>query len=315
MSTTAPETARRQGWRQPCMKIRHDTERAMTLHDAQLATLTAAPLTGAPRMQRARGAVRLRLIADERGTSAFEAYQFGSAKVKFPRVEAGEAFEATIINTAGGITGGDHFSWEVTAEAGASATVSGQAAERIYKRSAGVAHIDTRLTIGDGATLAWLPQETIVFDRSALKRTLTADVHANGRLIAAEAVVLGRAAMGETARNVSFFDAWRVRRDGKLVFADGLRLDGDTTTTLAGGAMAAGATAMATVILVGTDAGARIEAARAAVADAAGEAGVSAWNGILTARLIAPDGQRLRADLTRLIVALRQANMPRVWNC
>lgn len=287
----------------------------MTLHDAHLATRTAEPLPGAPAMQRARGAVRLRLIADERGTSAFEAYQSGSAKVRFPRVEAGQPFEATLINTAGGITGGDHFRWTIAAEAGAHAAVTGQAAERIYKRSAGVAQIETNLSVGDGASLAWLPQETIVFDRSALKRTLTVDVHPNGRLLAAEAIVLGRAAMGETARAVTLSDAWRVTRGGRLVFADGLRLDGDTTATLAGGAMANGAAAMATLVLAAPDADKQIETARAAAAEAAGEVGVSAWNGILTARLIAPDGQTLRADLARLIMALRQANMPRVWNC
>jgi urease accessory protein len=301
------------------MKIGHDTDRAMTLHDAHLATRTAAAVAGAPAMQRARGEVRLTLVADERGTSAFEAYQFGSGKVRFPRVETGEPFEATLINTAGGITGGDHFRWTVEAQAGARAAVTGQAAERIYKRSAGVAHIETTLTVGDGASLAWLPQETIVFDRSALKRTLTAAVHPNGRLLAAEAIVLGRAAMGETARAVTLSDIWRVTRGGKLIFADGLRLDGDTTATLAGGAMAKGAAAMATLVLVAPDAGEQIETARTALAEigaaAAGEAGVSAWNGILVARLIAPDGQTLRADLARLIMALRQANMPRVWNC
>lgn len=271
-------------------------------------------------MQRARGAVRLGLIADARGTSAFEAYQFGSGKVRFPRVETGEAFEATLINTSGGITGGDHLSWTIAAEAGAQAAVTGQAAERIYKRSAGVARIETTLSVGDRASLAWLPQETIVFDRSAMQRTLTADVHPNGRLIAAEAIVLGRAAMGETARAVSIRDRWRVTRSGKLVFADALRLEGDSTATLAGGATGTGARALATLVLVAKDAEAHLDRARAALEEArgergAGEAGVSAWNGILVARLIAPDGQALRADLTRLIVALRQANMPRVWNC
>ena len=297
------------------MKIGHDTDRAMTLHDAHLATRTAEPLAGTPAMQRARGAVRLRFIADERGTSAFEAYQSGSAKVRFPRVEAGEVFEATLINTSGGITGGDHFSWAVDARAGAAATVSGQAAERIYKRSTGVARIETTLSVGDGATLAWLPQETIVFDRSAMRRTLNADVHPKGRLIAAETIVLGRTAMGETARAVSIRDHWRVTRGGRVIFADALRLEGDSTATLAGGATGNGARALATLVLVAKDAEAHLEQARAALDEAGGEAGVSAWNGILVARLIAPDGQTLRTDLTRLIVALRQANMPRVWNC
>jgi urease accessory protein len=267
-------------------------------------------------MQRSRGAVRLTLIAGERGTTAFEAYQQGSAKVRFPRVETGEAFEATLINTSGGITGGDHFSWAIDARAGAAATISGQAAERIYKRSAGAARIETTITVGDGASLAWLPQETIVFDRSAMKRTLTAEVHPNGRLIAAEAIVLGRTAMGEAAWNVSLTDAWRVTRGGRPIFADALRLEGDTVATLAEGATGNGARALATLVLVAKDAEAHLERAREALAEATGgEGGVSAWNGLLVARLIAPDGQTLRASLIGLIAALRQANMPRVWNC
>jgi len=266
-------------------------------------------------MQRARGRLQLTLKTGPRGTFAFRAYEAGAAKARFPRVETGEAFEATLINTAGGLTGGDHITWTVIAENGAHATVSSQAAERIYKRSSGAARVETTLSVGDGADLAWLPQETIVFDRSALQRTLNAEVHPHGRLIAAEAVVLGRAAMGESARAVSVSDSWRISRGGRLVFADGLKLEGDTTVTLAGGATGRGAAAMATLILVSPDAEAQIEPARAVAAGAGGEMGVSAWNGILTARLIAEDGQMLRADLTRLIIALGQANIPRVWNC
>jgi len=286
----------------------------MTIHEAYLTT-HAAPSPLAPAMQRARGTVRLRFTADERGTSASEAFQSGSAKVRFPRVEAGEAFEATLINTAGGITGGDDFRWTIAAEAGAQAAVTGQAAERIYKRSSGVAQIETTLSVGDGSSLAWLPQETIVFDRSAMQRTLHADVHPNGRLLAAEAIVLGRTAMGEAARAVSIRDQWRVTRGGRVIFADALRLEGDSTATLAGGATGNGARALATLIFVAKDAEAHLERARAALDEAGGEAGVSAWNGVLVARLIAADGQTLRADLTGLIIALRQANMPRMWNC
>jgi urease accessory protein len=297
------------------MKITRNNDPAMIPQSVHLATRQTAPVAAPPAMQRARGAVRLTLAADDRGTHACEAYQSGAAKVRFPRVETGEAFEATLINTAGGITGGDHFAWTINAGAGARAAISGQAAERIYRRSAGVARVETEIGVGDGASLAWLPQETIVFDRSALARSFTAEVHPNGRLIAAEAIVLGRAAMGEAARDVRLRDSWRIRRGGKLIFADGLKLDGDTTATLAGSATGKGAIATATLVLVAPDAAEQIDIARDAAAAAAGEAGVSAWNGMLTARLIAPDGQTLRADLMRLIVALRRANMPRVWHC
>jgi urease accessory protein len=280
-----------------------------------LAAKHPLPPLAPPPMERARGAARVGLWADRGMTRLRVNYQSGSAKARFPKVATGEAMEVVLVNTAGGVTGGDHLTYAVSAEAGARGVVSTQAAERIYRRSAGVAEIETTLTVAEGAALDWLPQETIVFDRSALRRTLAADVHSSARLLAVEAIVLGRAAMGETARDVSVADTWRIRRGGTLVFADGLRLDGDTVATLAGGATGNGAAAMATLVLVSPDAEAKIGVARRALEDCAGEGGVSVWNGMLVARLVAPGGQALRTDLMRLIEVLRASPMPRVWHC
>ncbi len=269
----------------------------------------------APTMQRARGVSRVAIRADGPVTRLVENYQSGSAKVRFPKSEAGRPLEIVLINTAGGVTGGDHLSYSISAEAGAHGVVAAQAAERIYRRSEGVARIETALAVASGASLDWLPQETILFDRSALTRTLVADVHPQARLLAIEAIVLGRTAMGETARSVEVSDSWRIRRGGKLVFADGLRLSGDAVAIMANGATGNGAAAIATVVLVAPDAEAKIDAAREALTSPAGEAGVSAWNGMLVARLIATTGQALRTDLMRLIEAVRGATMPRVWHC
>jgi urease accessory protein len=277
---------------------------------------SAAP---APRpvtaMQRAVGVARLGVRADAGTTRLVENYQSGSAKLRFPRTEPGEPFTAVFINTAGGITGGDRFSVSVSAGQDARVTVTSQAAERIYRRSSGHAGVETRLSVAAGATLDWVPQETILFDRSALRRTLDADVAGSGRLLAAEAIVLGRTAMGEAVREVTLTDSWRIRRDGRPVFADGLRLDGDSTAILAGGATGNGALALATVVFVASDAEAALDVARAALADAASEAGASAWNGTLVARLIAGDARALRTDLIRLLETLRGHALPRVWNC
>ncbi len=266
-------------------------------------------------LERARGIARLAVSATDGPTRLVENYQSGSAKIRFPRTAPGDPFAAVFINTAGGITGGDRFSWRVAVGQDAAATVASQAAERIYRRTSGDAMVETVLTMADGAALDWLPQETILFDRSSLKRTLTADLAPSARLIAVESIVLGRTAMGEAARDVTVRDSWRIRRGGRLVFADGLKLDGDTTTTLSGTATGGGARALATVVLVAPEAESAIDRARAALLDSAGEAGVSAWNGMLVARLIAGDGRALRADVTRLIEALRGRPMPRVWNC
>jgi urease accessory protein len=269
----------------------------------------------APTMQRARGVSRVAIRADGPVTRLVENYQSGSARVRFPHSEAEGPIEIVLLNTAGGVTGGDHLSYSISAEAGAHGVVATQAAERIYRRFEGVARIETALAVSSGASLDWLPQETILFDRSALTRTLVADVHPNARLLAVEAIVLGRAAMGETARSVELFDSWRICRGGKLVFADGLRLNGDAVAIMANGATGSGAAAVATLVLVAPDAETKIDVAREALASAAGEVGASVWNGMLVARLIAATGQALRADLIRLIEALRGATMPRVWHC
>ena len=273
------------------------------------------PQPAAVALERARGTARLAVRAEDGRTRLHENYQSGSAKIRFPHAPAGDPFTAVLINTAGGITGGDRLSWSVTVGADATATVTTQAAERIYRRTAGDAAVDTRLSLAEGAALDWLPQETILFDRSSLKRTLAADMAPSARLLAVESIVFGRAAMGEVTRDVTLRDSWRIRRGGRLVFADGLSFDGDAATTLAGTATGNGAQALATVVLVAPEAESAIDRARAALIDMHGEAGVSAWNGMLVARLIAPSGQALRADVIRLIETLRGRAMPRVWNC
>ncbi len=266
-------------------------------------------------LERARGIARLTVSAEDARTRLVENYQSGSAKIRFPRTHTGDPFTAVLVNTAGGITGGDRFSWSVTVGQGATATVTAQAAERIYRRTAGDAAVATRLSVADGGALDWLPQETILFDRSSLRRTLAADVAPSARLLAVESIVLGRTAMGETTRDVTVRDSWRIRRGGRLVFADGLRFDGDTAMTLAGTATGKGARALATIVLLAPEAESAIDRARSALIDRWGEAGVSAWDGMLVARLIAPDGQALRADVVRLIETLRGRSMPRVWTC
>ncbi len=320
-----------ENWRQVCTMrtpwLPKLATRAALANDPPMIAVEPAVDSPAPRgraaerppavapLERARGIARLAVRAEGKRTRLDENYQSGSAKIRFPRADAGAPFAAVLVNTAGGITGGDRFSWTVTVGQGAAATVTAQAAERIYRRTAGDAAVETRLGVADGGALDWLPQETILFDHSSLKRTLTADIAPSARLLAVESIVLGRTAMGEVNRDVTVRNSWRIRRGGRLVFADGLRLDGDATQTLAGAATGNGAAALATIVLVAPEAESAIDRARAALIDSAGETGVSAWNGMLVARLIAPGGQALRADLVRLIETLSGRAMPRVWTC
>jgi urease accessory protein len=286
---------------------------AMTVAIAPRPPIHAVPLPAA--MQRARGEARLGVKADGTRTRLRENYQSGCAKIRFPKHGADAPLEAVFVNTSGGITGGDRIGYSVSVDAGASALVTTQAAERIYRRSAGVAELTTTLTVAAGGELHWLPQETILFDRSAMARTITADIADDATLLAVESVVLGRTAMAEAATDVTFHDSWRIRRGGRLVFADGLRLDGDTVATLAGGATGNGAIALATLVNIAPGAEARLDSVREALSDMPTEGGASAWNGMLTVRLMAGSGHALRETLSRVVETLRGKPMPRVWNC
>lgn len=264
-------------------------------------------------LERARGLARLAVDAPGGRIRLAGLHQSGSLRIRLPRRRAGAPVEAVLLNTAGGATGGDRFRTEVAVGAGAEATVTTQAAERIYRSPAGHADIETGIAVAGDGRLAWIPQETILFNRSALVRRLTADLAPEASLLAAEAVVLGRTAMGERITGVAFADSWRIRRGGRLVFADATRLEGDAVAAMAGKATGGGAVAFATLVLVASRAESRVEAARAALDGAPAEAGVSGLPGLLVARLVAASGQALRAALARLIETLRGSPMPRVW--
>ena len=186
-------------------------------------------------LQRARGRAEVAVSRRDGGVRLDRLFQQGCAKALLPR-PGGPAPEVVLINTAGGVTGGDRIDWRLAAGAGAALVATTQAAERVYRSAGGAARIATRLTLGAGARLDWLPQETILFDGARLDRRLEVEMAADARLLALETLVLGRAAMGETVATGAVSDQWRIRRGGRLVHAEALRLDGDLAAATAGAA-------------------------------------------------------------------------------
>jgi urease accessory protein len=259
---------------------------------------------------RATGHIALGVAASGSRTRRTRVHEDGSLRVRFPNAAA-EALEAVIVNTGGGMTGGDRFTVEIALESGASLIAGTAAAEKIYRSTGPDAAMDVRLTLAAGARLAWLPQETILFDRARLKRRIDIDLTDGASLIMAEAVVFGRAAMGETMDAGYFNDRWRLRRAGKLIYADTARLDGDIAARLSESAVTGGGIAIATVLVApgGED---QLAAVRGLSENFTGEVGISAWNGIAVARLCATDGACLRHDLIAILAALG-APVPRLW--
>ncbi len=225
------------------------------------------------------------------------------------------------ITTSGGLTGGDRIRVEVSVGAGAAATVTTQAAEKLYRVLPGDAdiRIDTHVAVAEQAWGEWLGQEAILFDGTRVRRMFEADVAATGRLLAVESLVFGRSAMGETMRTGRVHDSWRIRRDGRLIWVDALRLDGDVATQMAAPFAFGGAISCATILYVAADAAQHIDLARALVGDARG--GATSFDGLLIVRLLDADAAALRRAVVRIAAGLRAAaggyvaTLPGVWRC
>jgi urease accessory protein len=239
-------------------------------------------------------------------------HEAGSLRVRFPNGDRPDMLEAVIVNTAGGMAGGDKFDIEMKVGIDAGLTVTTAAAEKIYRSLAPDSEIDVKLEIGRGGRLAWLPQETIVFDQVRLRRSIDVNLAPGADLLLAEAIVFGRSAMGEAVLHGKFLDRWRVKVDGALVFAETVRLDGTIAKTLAQTAIAAGGVAVASVLKI--PGGDKDVAAVRAIADGFnGEVAASAWNGHAVVRLAAQSGATLRRDFMAVLATLSGAPLPRLW--
>lgn len=271
-------------------------------------------------VERANGGARVTFAYSDGQTRLADLYQRDPCRVLFPTPEPGDPPEAAILTTSGGLADGDRIAIDIALGAGATATVTTSAAEKIYRaattsREVG---IDVSLDVGSAATLEWLPQETIVFDAARLARQTVVDLAPDARLLACEVLVLGRSASGERFTRGLVLDGWRLRRGGKLVWADALRLDGPPSPAPGFG----DANALATVLLV-------LPLPEDSLRDAAREmlepfedqvrCGVSCVNGVLIARLLG-NSTMVRQALGRLLIEMRHkafglpSRLPRVWH-
>lgn len=267
----------------------------------------AVPTSAEPRLQRAQGLGRISVQARDGRTELRRLYQDGCAKIRLPRDPDALGLEAVLLNTSGGLTGGDRMGWQAEVGADAQLTLTTQACEKTYRSLDGDAEVDVQLEVSPRGRLDWLPQETILFDRARLARRFTVEMAQDATLLAVEPMILGRLAMGEEVVTAHLRDRWRVRRGGQLVYADDLKLD----DAYAGLPLLAGAKAYASLLFVAPDAERLIDPLRDALGD---QGGASAFDGKIVARVLASDGYVLRQALIPAIAVLRAgAPPPRVW--
>lgn len=261
---------------------------------------------------RAIGRITLAVKAAAGATRRARLHEEGALRLRCPGPPT-EELEAVIVNTAGGMVGGDRFGVDIAVESGARLVITTAAAEKVYRSAGTDTTFDVTLTVASGGALAWLPQETILFNEARLRRQINVDLADHARLILAESMIFGRSGMGESVEEGLLFDRWRVRRNGRLAYAETVRLDGAVATKLAETAVAKAGVAIATVLVMpGTDD--TVSAIRALGETFRGEVGASAWNGLAAIRLVAADGAVLRHDLISILTAIRGTAPPRLWH-
>lgn len=262
-------------------------------------------------LQRARGAIDLVIVSGK--LKRF--YQSGSAKIFIPKTYA-KTTEAVLVNTAGGLTGGDIFGAKLRADGDTHLTVSTQTAERVYcALGPQAAKITIDIDLGGKASLHWLPQETILFDGAGFSRHLKVEMDDAASFLASEMMVFGRTAMHETVRQGNLSDQWRISRGGRLIHAEALRLDGHIDEKLLQPASADGGVCVATTLYVSRDAEAKADAVRSFFKNHDDvRTAVSAWDGKLVIRSVCGNTARLKKLMAQFIEQFRNIANPRVWN-
>lgn len=277
---------------------------------ALISRFEADARAGAVPLPRSFGAVELEFLCQDGFTRADRVFQNGVMRARFPNVARGDPPEAVLINTAGGVTGGDCLVVGVDMADGSRAVVTTQAHEKVYRSAQGDVSMVASLRLGDKAMLEWLPQPTILFDGARLARQTDVEMAGSASFLGGEAVIFGRHAMGEVMKNGHLSDGWTIRRDGRLIHADRFFARDDVQAMLDKPAVLAGSGAMATIRYVAPDAAPRLNDVREALGD---DGGASAWNGMLVSRIVAKDGYHLGKVLARVLVALRRRPLPPVW--
>ena len=271
-------------------------------------TSAASPIFAA---NRARGAVKFDVHLVDGVTRRRHLHESGSLRVRFPSPEA-DGLSAVFVNTAGGIAGGDRFDIDIETGEGSAVVVTTAAAEKVYRAQGPAAELNIALKAAEGSHLAWLPQETILFDGARVSRRIDIDLAEGASLLLCEIVVLGRSAMGERMRHGEFVDRWRMRRGSRLVFAETVRLDGDIGEKLTSPAVAKAGVAIGTALIVPGDE-ALVERIRELSESFGAEVGISSWNGFAMARFCAQDAARLRADMMAVLGRASGSALPRLW--
>ena len=233
--------------------------------------------------------------------------------------EGPEVCHTLILHPPGGIVGNDMLAVDVKLNTGAQVLITMPGATKWYRTpdAAATQHLDVE--VGAGATLEWLPPETIVFDRAAVRMHTSVDVAAGGAYLGWEVLCLGRTASGETFNAGDIRQTTEISVGGELLWSERCRLDGGSRL-LASAAGLGGAPVSAILLAAGqTATSALVAKCRGIKLDGPARSGITAMPNIFVARYLGHSSEQAKCyfiDLWRLLRPCftgREAVTPRIW--
>jgi urease accessory protein len=234
--------------------------------------------------------------------------------------EGRELCHSVLLHPSGGVAGGDRLEVEVSVGAGAHALITTPGATKWYRSAGPVAHQQTRLAIGPGGSLEWLPQENIVFDRARALMSTLVELEQGACYIGWDITRLGRTACGERFGAGELRNRTEVVRAGRRLWGDYARIEGGAAL-LRSPAGLAGHPVVATFLAADSAIDRHlVDAGRTIMPPDDALFGVTALPGVLVARYLGGSAAAARAyfvgvwRMVRVALLRRDVCLPRIWS-
>jgi len=233
--------------------------------------------------------------------------------------EGPEVCHSVVLHPPGGIAGGDVLELDIGVSGSARALITTPGATKWYRSAGPNAEQHVRIQIAEDASLEWLPQESIVFDRSQVRMRTLVNLAPRARYVGWDVTRLGRTASGERFEAGELRSRTEILRAGRRLWGDYARIEGGAAL-LQSPAGLAGYPIMGTLLAAGLDIErGLLDACRAIAPDAEARWGVTTLPGVFAARFLGHSSESARAyfvalwRLLRPALLGREASAPRIW--
>ncbi len=241
-------------------------------------------------------------------------YQQGSLKALMPDFHE-NLKQLMLINTAGGITSGDEYSYNIEIDK-SNLCISTQAAEKIYSGFGNPANLEINLNLLNNSRLFWLPKELILFNNCNLKRKINFNLSKDSNLLICENIIFGRTSMKEVFEKGYFSDFWNINIDNKLIHTEAINTNFFEKKYLNSFPTLNNNSAVATIIVVGNKFLNNVNnLSKTLTNNEVTASNYSYWDNKLILRLLSKDSYNLKFAIDKILTYFFEGSkIPKIWN-